>query len=35
MGNKRLYEDVTRRIIGCAFGVMNELGVEFLVSAYE
>ena len=35
MVNKRLHEDVTRRIIGCAFGVMNELGVGFLESVYE
>ncbi|HOK04649.1 MAG TPA: GxxExxY protein [Victivallales bacterium] len=29
------YEEVTKKIIGCAFDVMNELGSGFLESVYE
>ena len=30
-----LHQDLTRKIIGCAFEVQNELGVGFLESVYE
>ncbi len=30
-----LYEELTRKIIGCGFEVSNELGVGFLESVYE
>jgi len=30
-----LYEEITEKIIGCAFEVMNELGQGFLESVYE
>ncbi len=29
------YEEITRRVIGCAFAVINELGSGFLESVYE
>lgn len=29
------YEEITRKIIGCAFEVINELGAGFLESVYE
>ena len=31
----RLHEDLTRSIIGCAYDVINELGIGFLESVYE
>jgi len=30
-----IYEDITEKIIGCAFEVINELGSGFLESVYE
>ena len=30
-----MYEEITERIIGCSFEVMNELGAGFLESVYE
>ena len=33
--NKLIHEDVTYKIIGCAFEVHKELGPGFLESAYE
>lgn len=30
-----LHQELTRKIIGCAFEVQNELGVGFLESVYE
>ena len=33
--NQFLYEDVSRKIIGLSFDVMNELGVGFLESVYH
>ena len=29
------YEEITEKIIGCAFEVINELGTGFLESVYE
>jgi len=29
------YEDITRQIIGCAYGVYNTMGFGFLESVYE
>lgn len=29
------HEQITKCVIGCAFGVINELGAGFLESAYE
>jgi GxxExxY protein len=29
------YEEITKKIIGCAFEVINELGAGFLESVYE
>ena len=31
----RLHEDFTRKVIGCAFEVIDELGSGFLESVYE
>ncbi len=33
--NKLQHEDITKKIIGCAFEVINELGAGFLESVYE
>ena len=33
--NRLLHEELTRKIIGCAFEVINELGSGFLESVYE
>jgi len=33
--DERRYDDVTHRIIACAFAVSNELGVGFLEKVYE
>ena len=35
MADAQLYSDLTRKIIGCAFEVSNELGSGFLESVYE
>ncbi len=34
-GAKELHRELTRRISGCAFKVINDLGNRFLESAYE
>ena len=35
MADAQLHSDLTRKIIGCAFEVSNELGSGFLESVYE
>jgi len=32
---QRLHEELSRKIIGCSFEVINELGAGFLESVYE